>query len=138
MHLCWGNYEGPHHYDVPLADIIDLVFAARPAAPSPSRRPTRATRTSGRVFETGEGAATGKVIIPGRARLDHQLHRASRCWWPSGSPATRGWSAARTSSPGTDCGFGTWVGQAAVDPDIAWAKLASLAEGARRASRELW
>ena len=39
---------------------------------------------------------------------------------------------------GTDCGFGTWVGQAAVDPDIVWAKLASLAEGARLASRELW
>jgi 5-methyltetrahydropteroyltriglutamate--homocysteine methyltransferase len=39
---------------------------------------------------------------------------------------------------GTDCGFGTWVGQAAVDPDIVWAKLASLAEGARLATRELW
>ncbi len=39
---------------------------------------------------------------------------------------------------GTDCGFGTCVGQAAVDPDIAWAKLGSLAEGARLASRELW
>lgn len=39
---------------------------------------------------------------------------------------------------GTDCGFGTWVGQAAVDPDIVWAKLASLVEGARLASRELW
>ena len=32
MHLCWGNYEGPHHCDVPLADIIDVVFLARPAA----------------------------------------------------------------------------------------------------------
>ena len=32
MHLCWGNYEGPHHYDVPLADIIDVVFEARPSA----------------------------------------------------------------------------------------------------------
>jgi 5-methyltetrahydropteroyltriglutamate--homocysteine methyltransferase len=39
---------------------------------------------------------------------------------------------------GTDCGFGTWVGQAAVDPDIVWAKLRSMAEGARLASRELW
>jgi 5-methyltetrahydropteroyltriglutamate--homocysteine methyltransferase len=39
---------------------------------------------------------------------------------------------------GTDCGFGTWVGQAAVDPDIVWAKLASMAEGARRATREFW
>jgi 5-methyltetrahydropteroyltriglutamate--homocysteine methyltransferase len=39
---------------------------------------------------------------------------------------------------GTDCGFGTWVGQAAVDPDIVWAKLAAMAEGARLASREFW
>jgi 5-methyltetrahydropteroyltriglutamate--homocysteine methyltransferase len=39
---------------------------------------------------------------------------------------------------GTDCGFGTWVGQSAVDPDIVWAKLASLAQGARLASRALW
>jgi 5-methyltetrahydropteroyltriglutamate--homocysteine methyltransferase len=39
---------------------------------------------------------------------------------------------------GTDCGFGTWVGQAAVDPDIVWAKLASLAEGAKLASRVFW
>jgi len=39
---------------------------------------------------------------------------------------------------GTDCGFGTWVGQAAVDPDIVWAKLGSMAEGARRATREFW
>ena len=48
MHLCWGNYEGPHHCDVPLADIIDVVFLAQAAAPSRSRPPTRATRTSGR------------------------------------------------------------------------------------------
>src|SRR6266704_3465210 len=34
MHLCWGNYEGPHHYDVPLADILDIVFTARPSAVS--------------------------------------------------------------------------------------------------------
>ena len=46
MHVCWGNYEGPHHYDVPLADIVDIVFLARPAG-SRSRRPTRVMRTSG-------------------------------------------------------------------------------------------
>jgi 5-methyltetrahydropteroyltriglutamate--homocysteine methyltransferase len=39
---------------------------------------------------------------------------------------------------GSDCGYGTWVGQAAVDPDVVWAKLAALAEGARLASREFW
>ena len=39
---------------------------------------------------------------------------------------------------GSDCGYGTWVGQAAVDPDVVWAKLAALSEGARIASREFW
>jgi 5-methyltetrahydropteroyltriglutamate--homocysteine methyltransferase len=39
---------------------------------------------------------------------------------------------------GSDCGFGTWVGQAAVDPDVVWAKMAAMAEGARIASREFW
>ena len=47
MHLCWGNYEGPHHCDVPLADVIDIVFTRAAVAPSRSRPPTRATRTSG-------------------------------------------------------------------------------------------
>ena len=47
LHLCWGNYEGPHHYDVPLSDILDLVFAARPAGHLLRGRQSRATRTSG-------------------------------------------------------------------------------------------
>ena len=47
MHLCWGNYEGPHHCDVPLADIIDIVFTRAAERRSRSRPPTRATRTSG-------------------------------------------------------------------------------------------
>ena len=51
MHLCWGNYEGPHHCDVPLADIIDIVFTARPTR-SRSRPPTRATPTNGRCSKT--------------------------------------------------------------------------------------
>ena len=48
MHVCWGNYEGPHHYDVPLAEVIDLVFTARAELRSRSRPRTRATRTNGR------------------------------------------------------------------------------------------
>ena len=47
MHVCWGNYEGPHHYDVPLADVIDLVFKATRELRSRSRPRTRAMRTSG-------------------------------------------------------------------------------------------
>jgi 5-methyltetrahydropteroyltriglutamate--homocysteine methyltransferase len=47
-------------------------------------------------------------------------------------------SAATTSFVGSDCGFGTWVGQAAVDPDVVWAKLAAMAEGARLATKQFW
>ena len=46
LHLCWGNDEGPHHYDVPLADVLDIVLEAAPTA-SPSKPPTRATHTNG-------------------------------------------------------------------------------------------
>jgi len=135
MHLCWGNYEGPHHYDVPLADIIDIVFTARPSAVSfEAANPRHAHEW--RVFEKIR-VPDGKVIIPGVIDsttnfIEHPALIAERI----------GRFAALVGREkviaGTDCGFGTWVGQAAVDPDIVWAKLASLAEGAQRASRELW
>ena len=135
IHLCWGNYEGPHHYDVPLADIIDLVFAARPAAVSfEAANPRHAHEW--RVFESVK-VPDGKIIVPGVIDsttnfIEHPVLIADRI--------TRyGRLVGRENViAGSDCGFGTWVGQAAVDPDIVWAKLASLAEGARLASRELW
>ena len=64
MHVCWGNYEGPHHYDVPLADVIDIVFKARADLRSRSRPPTRATRTNGRCSRRVK-LPDGKVLIPG-------------------------------------------------------------------------
>jgi 5-methyltetrahydropteroyltriglutamate--homocysteine methyltransferase len=135
MHVCWGNYEGPHHFDVPLGDIIDLVFAARATAVSfEGANPRHAHEW--RVFETVKVPA-GKTIIPGVIDsttnfIEHPLLVAERI--------TRYAKLVGRESviAGTDCGFGTWVGQAAVDPDIVWAKLASLAEGARIASKELW
>jgi 5-methyltetrahydropteroyltriglutamate--homocysteine methyltransferase len=135
MHVCWGNYEGPHHFDVPLADIIDLVLASRATAVSfEGANPRHAHEW--RVFETVR-VPEGKVIVPGvidsttnfiehPALVAERITRYARL-------VGRGNVIA-----GTDCGFGTWVGQAAVDPDIVWAKLASLAEGARLATRELW
>jgi 5-methyltetrahydropteroyltriglutamate--homocysteine methyltransferase len=134
MHLCWGNYEGPHHYDVPLADIIDIVLAARPHAISfEAANPRHAHEW--RVFERVR-LPEGKVVIPGVIDsttnfIEHpeliaeRLGRYARLVGPERVMA------------GTDCGFGTWVGQAAVDPAVAWAKLASMAEGARLAAREL-
>jgi 5-methyltetrahydropteroyltriglutamate--homocysteine methyltransferase len=135
MHVCWGNYEGPHHFDVPLGDIIDLVLAARATAVSfEGANPRHAHEW--RVFERVKIPA-GKTIIPGVIDsttnfIEHPLLVAERI--------TRYAKLVGRESviAGTDCGFGTWVGQAAVDPDIVWAKLASLAEGARIASKELW
>ena len=135
IHLCWGNYEGPHHYDVPLADIIDLVFAARPAAVSFEAANPRHPH-EWRVFETVK-VPGGKVIVPGVIDsttnfIEHPALIAERIGRYARLVGRENVIA------GSDCGFGTWVGQAAVDPDIVWAKLGSLAEGARLASRELW
>ena len=135
IHLCWGNYEGPHHYDVPLADILDLVFAARPQGVSfEAANPRHAHEW--RVFERVKLPAD-KVIIPGVLDsttnfIEHPELVAERIGRYARLVGRENVIA------GTDCGFGTWVGQAAVDPDIVWAKLASLAEGARLASGELW
>ncbi len=135
MHLCWGNYEGPHHYDVPLASIIDLVFTARPSGISfEGANPRHAHEWQ--VFERVK-LPEGKVLIPGvlesksnfiehpelvALRIAHYARLVGR----------------ENVIAGTDCGYGTWVGQAAVDPDVVWAKLAALTEGARIATRQFW
>jgi 5-methyltetrahydropteroyltriglutamate--homocysteine methyltransferase len=135
VHLCWGNYEGPHHYDVPLADIIDIACAARPIGISfEASNPRHAHEW--KIFERVKLPAD-KVIIPGVLDsttnfIEHPDLVAERIGRYARLVGRENVIA------GTDCGFGTWVGQAAVDPDIAWAKLASLAEGARLASREFW
>jgi len=135
LHLCWGNYEGPHHYDVALADIIDIVFTARPASLSfEASNPRHAHEW--RLFERVKLPA-GKVLIPGVLDsttnfIEHPDLVAERIGRYARLVGRENVIA------GTDCGFGTWVGQAAVDPDIVWAKLASMAEGARRATREFW
>jgi 5-methyltetrahydropteroyltriglutamate--homocysteine methyltransferase len=135
LHLCWGNYEGPHHYDVDLADVLDIAFTARPNAVSfEASNPRHAHEW--RVFERVK-VPDGKVIIPGVLDsttnfIEHPDLVAERI-----GRYARLVGRERVIA-GTDCGFGTWVGQAAVDPDIVWAKLASMAEGARRATREFW
>ena len=76
MHLCWGNYEGPHHCDVPMADIIDVVFTARPSALSfEAANPRHGHEWA--VFERVKLPA-GKILIPGVIEFEVELHRASR------------------------------------------------------------
>jgi 5-methyltetrahydropteroyltriglutamate--homocysteine methyltransferase len=135
MHLCWGNYEGPHHCDVPLADIVDLVFGARPSMISfEAANPRHGHEWT--VFESVK-LPEGKVLIPGVIEsksnfIEHPELIAQRI--------TRYANLVGRDNvlAGSDCGYGTWVGQAAVDPDIVWAKLAALAEGAGLASARLW
>ncbi len=135
MHLCWGNYEGPHHYDVPLADLLDIVFTGRPRAISFEAANPRHEH-EWKVFERVK-PPKDKILIPGV--LDSTTNFIEHPELVAERIARYARLVGREAViAGTDCGFGTWVGQAAVDPDIVWAKLASLAEGARLASREFW
>jgi 5-methyltetrahydropteroyltriglutamate--homocysteine methyltransferase len=135
MHVCWGNYEGPHHCDVPLADIIDLVFRARPSMISfEAANPRHGHEWT--VFETVK-LPEGKKLIPGVIEsksnfIEHPALIAQRIVRYANLVGRDNVIA------GSDCGYGTWVGQAAVDAQIVWAKLAALAEGARLASAQLW
>jgi 5-methyltetrahydropteroyltriglutamate--homocysteine methyltransferase len=135
VHLCWGNYEGPHHCDVPLADIVDVIFTAKPAGLSfEAANPRHAHEW--KLFETVK-LPDGKVLIPGVIEsktnfIEHPELIAQRIGRYAALVGRENVIA------GSDCGYGTWVGQAAVDPQVVWAKLASLAEGARLASREFW
>jgi 5-methyltetrahydropteroyltriglutamate--homocysteine methyltransferase len=135
MHLCWGNYEGPHHCDVPLADIVDLVLAARPSAISfEAANPRHGHEWT--LFERLELPAE-KVLIPGVIEsksnfIEHPELVAQRLGRYAKLVGRENVIA------GSDCGYGTWVGQAAVDPDVVWAKMAAMVEGARMASRRFW
>ena len=135
MHLCWGNYEGPHHCDVPLADVIDIVFRGRPSAIAiEAANPRHAHEW--KLFETLK-LPDGKLLIPGVIEsksnfIEHPELVAQRIGRYANLVGRENVIA------GSDCGFGTWVGQAAVDPDVVWAKMAAMAEGARIASREFW
>ncbi len=135
MHVCWGNYEGPHHCDVPLADIIDIVFKARPTAISfEAANPRHAHEWT--LFETVK-LPDGKMLIPGVIEsksnfIEHPDLIAQRIGRYAKLVGRENVIA------GSDCGYGTWVGQAAVDPDVVFAKLAAMAQGARIASKQFW
>ncbi len=135
MHLCWGNYEGPHHYDVPLADIVDVIFTAKPNAISLEGANPRHNHEWA-VFETVK-LPEGKVLIPGVIEsksnfIEHPEVIAQRIGRYADLVGRENVIA------GSDCGYGTWVGQAAVDPDVVFAKLRAMADGAAIATKRFW
>ena len=135
MHLCWGNYEGPHHHDVDLREIIDIVLSAKPQAIQFEGANPR-HQHEWRIWAEAD-IPDDKILIPGTLDtttnfIEHPELVAERIERYSNIVGKERVIA------GTDCGFGTFAGFGAVHPDIAYAKLRSLAEGARMASERLW
>jgi 5-methyltetrahydropteroyltriglutamate--homocysteine methyltransferase len=135
LHLCWGNYEGPHHLDVPLKDIIGEVFKARPMAVSFEGANPRHEHEWA-IFEDIK-LPPDKVLIPGvldttTNYIEHPDLVAQRLVRYARLVGRENVIA------GADCGFGTFAGTPMVHPDIVYAKLSSMVEGARLASKELW
>jgi 5-methyltetrahydropteroyltriglutamate--homocysteine methyltransferase len=135
VHLCWGNYPGPHHRDVPLEQIIDLILTLRPHGLS-FEAANSCHEHEWTVFQNTK-LPDGKVLIPGV--IESMTNRIERPELVAQRIVRLAKLVGRENViPGSDCGFGTFVGVALVEPGIAWAKLKSLAQGARLASADLW
>jgi 5-methyltetrahydropteroyltriglutamate--homocysteine methyltransferase len=135
LHMCWGNGEGPHHTDVPLAHMIDLVLEARPAAVSFEGANPRHEH-EWKVFEDVK-LPEGKVVIPGV--LDSTTNFIEHPELVAQRLVRYADVVGKTNViAGSDCGFATLADFLTVDPRITWAKLAAMSEGAGIASEYLW
>jgi 5-methyltetrahydropteroyltriglutamate--homocysteine methyltransferase len=135
MHVCWGNYEGPHHHDVPMERLLPVVLKAKPQGLLfEAANPRHAHEWT--VFEKFK-VPDDKILIPGLLAtttnyIEHPLLVAERIERFADIVGRDRVMA------GTDCGFGTFAGFGPVEPDIAYLKLQSLAQGAQIASSRLW
>jgi 5-methyltetrahydropteroyltriglutamate--homocysteine methyltransferase len=135
MHVCWASTGGPHHRDVPLRDIADIVIKGRPgglvlAGANPRHE---------HEWKVWQDVAlpAGKVLVAGvidstTSFIEHPELVAERLVRYAGVVGRENVIA------GVDCGFGTFAGRVQVDTKIVWHKLRALVEGARLASKELW
>ena len=135
MHICWGNYEGPHTRDVPLATILRAVLKAKPSVLLfEAANPRHAHEW---IDWQGVAIPEDKVLVPGVIDtttnfVEHPQLVAERLCRFAGMVGRERVMA------GTDCGFGTIADRGAVHPSVCWAKLQALAEGARIATDKLW
>jgi 5-methyltetrahydropteroyltriglutamate--homocysteine methyltransferase len=135
MHLCWGNYPGPHNHDVPINDIIDIVWKAKPQTVLFEGANPRHAHEWSALKESG--VPSHKTICPGVIEpqsnyIEHPDLIAQRLvrWAEVVDP--------ERLMAGVDCGFSVHVGIKNIDPDVVFAKLSSLAEGCERAGRRLF
>jgi 5-methyltetrahydropteroyltriglutamate--homocysteine methyltransferase len=134
MHVCWGNYEGPHDHDVDLATVLAIVLRARPAAVLfEAANPRHAHEW--RAWEQAV-IPEDKVLVPGviTSTSNYVEHPAHVVDLLSRYVAIVG---AERVIAGTDCGFGTFAGIGKIDPAVAYKKLAALVAGAEKASAAL-
>lgn len=130
FHTCWGSYHGPHKYDIPLRDIVDLILKVRADTYSIEASNPRHEH-EWRVWEEVK-LPEGKVLVPGVVGhatdiVEHPELIADRLIRYAKLVGRENVMA------GTDCGLGPRVG----DPKIAWAKFEAMAEGARLATKQL-
>ena len=136
LHLCWGNYEGPHHRDIPLKEILPIALKARPQALSFEGANPRHEH-EWIVFKDVK-LPDDRLIIPGVLDsttnfIEHPELVAQRLVRYAEIVGRERVMA------GTDCGFATFARSVnQVEPEITWAKFKSMAEGAKLASRQLW
>lgn len=135
MHVCWGSTLGPHHGDIPIKDIVDIILKGRPMAVSfPGANPRH-----GHEWKIWKDIKFGsdKIIIPGV--IDSTSNFVEHPELIADRIVQYALAVGRDNIiAGVDCGFGTFAGRVQVDTKIVWMKLASLAEGARLASKQLW
>jgi 5-methyltetrahydropteroyltriglutamate--homocysteine methyltransferase len=135
IHICWGNYEGPHDHDIPLAKILPIVLAAKAQGISlEAANPRHAHEWA--VWRDAK-LPDDKVLIPGLIDsstnyVEHPELVAQRIEQYAGAVGRERVIA------GTDCGFCTFAGYSKVDAGIAFKKLRSLVEGAAIAAKRLW
>jgi 5-methyltetrahydropteroyltriglutamate--homocysteine methyltransferase len=135
IHVCWGNYEGPHTHDVDLAKIVRIILKARAQALSIEAANPRHEHEW--AIWRDVSLPSDKILIPGvidtsTNYVEHPdlvAQRIARFVEVVGRERI---------IAGTDCGFGTSAGYGKIDPDIAFLKLAALVAGAKRASMQLW
>ena len=135
MHVCWGNYEGPHDHDIPLEKVIGIVLKAKPAAIQfEASNPRHAHEW--RIWKNTP-VPENKILIPGLLTstsnyVEHPELVAQRiCQFADIVGRER-------VIAGTDCGFGTFAGIGKMDAAISFKKLKALVEGADIASKRLW
>jgi 5-methyltetrahydropteroyltriglutamate--homocysteine methyltransferase len=139
MHICWGNYEGPHHHDIELKRIIGLVCKAKPATilfEGANPRHAHEWEVWADAQKKGQ-LPDNKILCPGvldsvNNFIEHPRLIAQRLLTYANIVGRERIMA------GTDCGFGTFAGYGAIHPSIGFAKLKSMAEGAAMASQDLW